>query len=630
MCLLLGAWGLLAAVSGALPAFAAGLAPRPGAFEPPPASFQVDVTKDLQVPMRDGVHLATDLYWPHGVTGKLPVILIRTPYGKDRDGYAPVIESAQFFASHGFAVVTQDFRGRFRSEGLFRFTRGHGDDGYDTFQWLIAQPWSTGKIGTYGCSYVGEVQLYQALKHPPGLTAMIPQASGTAIGSAGGYYSNAADLGGGAWQLSVIFDWFYKYGGQTFFGPRQPLAADRDRAGAVAEFFRTPPTMPAIDYSRVLWHLPLIDMMDQVTAPPNEYNDFLRHNLDFTDPWWQAFDYVPEGAQIDAPALFIESWNDFPASATLYLRGMFERTAATAAARNNQFIIIAPGPHCTSERMTASEHIGDQDAGDPRFGHLDLYLKWFAYWLNGDKNGITSMPKVQYYVLGKNTWRAANEWPIPGTHYEKYYLHSAGQANSHAGDGVLSLAAPGDEPADRYTYDPDAPAPSLGVNDYTGAKPVTDQRPLSAREDVLVYTSAPLPHGVEMTGDIDVVLYASSSALDTDFIAKLVDVYPDGTALNIRENILRARYRNGRGQPAALMQPGTVYRFALRLGAYSLYFRPQHRLRLQVTSSSFPRYDRNLNTGGRNFDETVGVVARNRVYHDRLHASYLQLPIIPE
>jgi uncharacterized protein len=622
--------GLIAMMFTVQSVEASELAPHPGAFEPTAGQFTVDVTNDLQVPMRDGVQLAADLYWPHGVRGSLPVILIRTPYGKDTDAYVPIMESARFFATHGFAVVTQDFRGRFRSEGVFHFTRGHGDDGYDTFKWLAAQPWSNGKIGTYGCSYLGEVQLYQALKHPPALTAMIPQASGSAIGSAGGYYSNAMDLGGGAWGLSVIFDWFYKYGGQTFYSSRQPLFVDRDKSPQIADLFRTRPAVPDIDYNRIMKELPLSSMMGRVITPANEYNDLLSHSVDLSDPWWQSFDYVPEGGQIDAPALFIESWNDLTASATLYLRNMFERTATIAAARNNQFIIIAPGPHCSSERMTAKERIGDQDAGDPRFGHRDLYLQWFSYWLKGEQNGITSMPKVQYYLLGKNVWRAANAWPLPGTHFEKYYLHSEGHANSHFGDGTLSVRSPGHEPPDTYTYDPEIPAPSIGVNDYTGTKPITEQRPLSARQDVLVYTSEPLTHGIEMTGDIDVVIYGSSSARDTDFVAKLVDVYPNGSALNVREGILRARYRNGRGRPAALMQPGTVYDLPIRLGAYSLYLPPGHRMRLQVTSSSFPRYDRNLNTGGRNFDESVAVVARNRVFHDNLHASYLQIPVIPD
>jgi putative CocE/NonD family hydrolase len=586
----------------------------------------VEVTKDVWIPMRDSVRLAADVYLPKGVSGRLPVILIITPYSKDVGPPA----SARFFASHGFAVVVEDFRGRYKSEGVFHFNLDHRRDGYDTFVWVMAQPWSSGKIGTYGCSYLGEVQLYQAPSRPPGLTAMIPQASGSAVGSAGGYFHNAEDLGGGVWGLDLAFDWWYREGEQLFYGPRQATnVSDPTRAAAVADLYGVGPKLPAIDYGPVLETLPIVDLMKRVTVPPNEWAEFVRHNLDLTDPWWKQFDYVNKDTVIDVPTLYIESWNDFTVAAALYLRNHFEKTAPSKLARENQFIIVAPGPHCTSEHMTANQYIGDQFAGDPRFGHMSIYLSWFKYWLAGERNGITQMPKIQYYLLGKNEWRAANAWPIPGTRFESFYLNSAGSANSHFGDGVLSRSSPKEhEPADAYDYDPQIPAPSLGTNDYKNSKPITDQRPLSAREDVLVYTSAPIDEGFEMTGEIEVVLYVSSSAKDTDFVAKLVDVYPDGTALNVRENVLRARYRDGRDKPAVLMRPGNIYEIRFKLGAYSLFFAKGHRVRLQVTSSSFPRYDRNLNTGGNNFDETDGVTAHNRIFHDAAHPSRLILPVV--
>jgi putative CocE/NonD family hydrolase len=624
-------WGLgrlfIAAVaSGELMSANAAVLTQPGALEPAAAQFEVEVTKDLWIPMRDGVRLAADLYRPKGVQGRLPVILIRTPYSKDR--WPP--PDGEFFAGHGFAVIVEDFRGRYKSEGVYHFNRGHRQDGYDTFAWIVAQPWSAGKIGTYGCSYLGEVQLYQAPARPPGLTAMIPQAAGSAIGSAGGYFHNAEDLGGGVWGLDILFDWWYREGEQLFYAPRQATPADPARAAEVAKLYRVGPDPPVIDYGPVLSTLPIVDMMKQVVTPPNEWADFVRHNVDLTDPWWRQFDYVTDDTQIDVPTLFIESWNDFTAAATLYLRNHLEQTAPSEVARRNQYIIVAPGSHCSSERMTAHESIGDQFVGDPRFGHRDIYLKWFNYWLRGEPTGITQMPKIQYYVLGKNKWRATNAWPVPGTRFQSYYLSSGGHANSHFGDGVLVTAPPTAAQPDAYIYDPETPAPSLGTNDYKGSKPITDQRPLSAREDVLVYTSAPLTRGFEMTGEIEVALYVSSSTRDTDFMAKVVDIYPDGTALNVRENVLRARYRNGRNQPAVLMSPGEVYPLHFKLGAYSLYFPQGHRLRLQITSSSFPRYERNLNTGGNNFDETRGVIAQNHIYHDRDHPSRVILPVAPE
>jgi len=618
-------WALAWLVAGCSLQCLAGVAARPGAFEPPPTRFGVEIMKDVWIPMRDGLRASADIYRPSGVQGPLPVILIRTPYSKD---LGPP-EAAKFFAGHGFAVVVADFRGRYKSEGLYRFNRGHRDDGYDVFEWIVAQPWSSGKIGTYGCSYLGEVQLYQAPSRPPGLTAMIPQASGSATGSAGGYFHNAQDLGGGAWGLELAFDWWYRAGMQLFYGPRQAVDAEPTRAAQVATLYSVAPRIPAIDYGPVLATLPIVDMMKRVTTPPNEWEQFVRHNLDLTDPWWKQFDYVSDDTRIDVPTLFIESWNDFTAGAGLYLRNHFEKTAPSRVARDNQYIIVAPGPHCTSEKMTEQQYLGDQFAGDSRFGHMSIYLEWFRYWLAGERNGILQMPKVQYYLLGKNQWKAANSWPVPGTRLESYYLSGGGSANSHFGDGSLSRkAVAGKAVADSYLYDPDAPAPSLGTNDYKNSKPVADQRPLSARADVLVYTSAPLDTGFEMTGEIEVVLYVASSAKDTDFIVKLVDVQPDGTALNVRENALRARYRAGRDKPMQLMAPNQIYEIRFKLGAYSLYFGKGHRVRLQITSSSFPRYDRNLNTGGNNFDETRGVIARNRIYHGAAYPSRVILPVV--
>jgi putative CocE/NonD family hydrolase len=355
----------------------------------------------------------------------------------------------------------------------------------------------------------------------------------------------------------------------------------------------------------------------------------LTRQNDLTDPWWNKYNYLTDQDRIDAPALFIESWNDFTASAALYARTLFERNGVSETTRRNQFIIISPASHCQSESMKPGQMIGDLDAGDPRFGHMDIYLQWFDRWLKGMDNGVTAMPKIQYYLLGKNEWRSSDRWPLARTERVSYYFRSGGRANTHDGDGVLATTTPSAESADRYRYDPGDPVPSVGVNDYWGGKPIADQREeVSARRDVLVYTSPPLAAGFEMTGDIEAVLYVSSSARDTDFVVKLVDVYPDGRALNIRENIKRARFRNGRDRPAELMQPGKVYEVRIPLGAYSTWFAPGHRIRVQITSSSFPRWDRNLNTGGNNYDETAWVIAENVVHHSGRYPSRIVLPVI--
>ncbi len=271
--------------------------------------------------------------------------------------------------------------------------------------------------------------------------------------------------------------------------------------------------------------------------------------------------------------------------------------------------------------------IGDLFVGDPRLGYYEIYTQWFNHWLRDEKNGITDLPKITYYVLVKNEWRTADSWPVPGTQPTRYYL-TGGDANSHFGGGELSTTPPKVGATDTFIYDPGNPVKSTGINDYVGGKPIADQREVSARHDVLVYTSKPLEHGFEMTGDIEVTLYVTSSAKDTDFVANLVDVYPDGRALNLREGILRMRFRNGRDQPPAFMEPGGVYEAHISLGAYSSYFEKGHRIRLQVTSSSFPRCDRNLNTGKRNFDETEWVVAHNEVHHSPRYPSHVVIPMV--
>jgi predicted acyl esterase len=606
--------------------------PRPGALETPKPKYAVRVEKSVFIPMRDGIQLATDLYFPVGLDTKLPIVLIRTPYGKTNLNYVP---SAEFFAGQGFAVAVQDCRGKFESEGIYRFTRGHRTDGYDTIAWLAKQPWSNGKIGTYGCSYAGEVQVYQSPALPPGLAAMIPQASGLAVGAGGSLFHNATDLTGGAWMLSVGLDWFFNFGSKVYYHP--PPGYSREEYLSFSKYFKPGPVSPGSllvpgverkDLSQILWTLPVIDMMKKADGRPSDYEEYVSHTMDLTDPYWKQFDYVTDADRIDAPALFIESWNDLSADGGLYMRGLFEKTAVSTTSRDNQFIIISPTSHCGSEYATQHTMIGDVDAGDPRFGHFEIYVKWFDHWLRGDSNDVTAMPKIQYYLLVKNEWRATNSWPVPGTQFVNYYLESGGRANSHFGDGTLAVSPPKASAVDTFTYDPGNPVMSIGVNDYEGGKPITDQRPVSARHDVLAYTSPPIDKGFEMTGPIGAVLYVSSSAKDTDFVAKLVDVYPDGRALNLRENVIRARFRQGRDKPPVFMKPGEVYEVRINLGAYSWYFEPGHRIRLQVTSSSFPRYDRNLNTGGHNYDETEWIVAQNSVHHAPSYPSRIILPVV--
>jgi putative CocE/NonD family hydrolase len=353
------------------------------------------------------------------------------------------------------------------------------------------------------------------------------------------------------------------------------------------------------------------------------------HQYDVTDPWWDQFDYVRDDEPIAVPSLYIETWGDFTARPTLFIRDMYARTAANETARRNQKVIIAPGSHCVSEMLTADMQMGEVALGDPRFGHVSLYLDWYRQWLRGEKRGVEKWPAIQYFVIGRNEWRASEQWPPEGVVATPFYFHSAGRANSHNGDGTLSLNEPGEETADEFVYDPATPVPSAGgpYSSGVGAAPYMDQRPVSIRSDVLVYTSDVLENGLEITGPVDAVLHVSSSVPDTDFSVKLVDVAPDGTAVNVRVGFIRARYREGR-EKHVFMKPGQTYRIPVSLNDIAWWFKPGHRLRVQVTSSDFPSYARNLNTGGRNFDETEWQVARNSIHHSTMRASHIVLPVV--
>jgi hypothetical protein len=313
---------------------------------------------------------------------------------------------------------------------------------------------------------------------------------------------------------------------------------------------------------------------------------------------------------------------------TLWLFNRFRENGISKRARGNQYVIIGPTGHCQGEEATSNYSYGKRELGDPRRDYWSLYLRWFDHWLRGEKSGLGDLPRVQYYLMGRNEWRSAEAWPLPGTRYTPYYLRSGGRANSRFGDGTLSTEAPENEPPDHYIYDPGSPVPSLGYN-TPGGKADHDQRAIEARHDVLVYSTPPLERGMEVTGPIEVVLYVSSSARDTDFTAKLVDVYPDGRAFNLREGIARARYREGFDRQL-WMEAGGIYEVRVSLQVTGNYFAPGHRIRLEVSSSNFPRFERNLNTGGRNYDETEWVTATNAIHHDSLHPSHLILPVIPE
>jgi uncharacterized protein len=596
----------------------------PGPIPPPDPKYQVRVERAVMVPMRDGVRLSTDLYFPIGLEGKLPVILIRTPYNKKLLYNKQWGTSAYVFAGQGFVVAVQDARGRYESEGTYFFSGNEPKDGYDATDWLAKQPWSSGKIGTYGCSYLGEVQYQQARLRHPNLIAMIPQGAGPTK------YRYFGVTSGGVLELAVTAGWFYIQGTKVFYRP--PPGLSREQYLETLDLFNPAPILPEKDLT-VFWNtLPIVDVLKKAKGPPSDYEAVASHPPG--DLWWDSLGYVRDDDRFDVPALHVNSWYDMGVAETLKLFNLLSTNAESARGRDHQYAVISPTVHCSSERMTEHTVVGDRDMGDARFDYWDLYLRWFDHWLRGADNGVTSRPKLTYYAMGRNRWDSGARWPLEATTYVDYYLQSSGRANSRAGDGELTREPPKREAADSFWYDPATPVPTSGgalcaacAANQTKEGGI-DQSGIEARQDVLVYTTPPLTEGIDVTGPIGMTVYLSSSVKDTDLTGKLVDVDPDGRAFNVQEGILRVRYRNSFERPE-LMEPGQVYPVSVDLHATSNYFGPGHRIRLEVSSSNFPRFERNLNTGGRNFDETTWVVAQTAIHHSRRYPSRLRLPVVP-
>ena len=591
----------------------------------PEPKYKVGLLKSRMVPMRDDTRLSTDLYIPETKKNKLPVILIRTPYNKNNYRDKDKRPIAYMFASQGYVVAIQDCRGKFESEGIYSPPAGNeADDGYDAVEWLAAQSWSNGKVGTYGCSYPGETQMVQAPLMHPNLAAMIPQAAGGVIGAANGRYNYWAGFKGGVLDHASSISWYFRAAHKYSYKP--PPGLSDEEILNIREFFNPAVTkLPDIDLEQLNWYLPLIDVMNKAGAPPNDWVDLIT--TDFGNSWWHdIMGFYNGDEKFNTPAIHMSSWYDFSVEETLFASNYFRENAVSKSAADNQFVIIAPTGHCDFDGVDENAQVGELYIGDARFDYLGTYLKWFDYWLKDQENAVTDMPKVQYYTIGKNEWRSADSWPLPETKFTKYYLHSDGNANSRYGNGWLSKKLPKNELPDKYTYDPGNPVPTVGGSrsEPPGA---FDQAEVEIRNDVLVYSTPILKKGIEITGPITLIIYVSSSAKDTDFTAKLVDVYPDGKAYNIQDAIFRSRYRDGFTKKV-WMKEGEVYKIQLNLNAASNYFASGHIIRLQVSSSNFPMFERNLNTGGNNYDETEWIVAENTIYHSKEYPAHIILPII--
>ena len=578
----------------------------PGApYGRPAGAYEVDIERSIMVPMRDGVRLATDVYRPKGVAGRLPAILIRLPY--DKSNYRGATIPAAFFASHGYAVVVQDVRGKFASEGQYRVYEGDMTDWSDTFDWIGAQPWATDRIGSYGCSYLGEGQIVAAQQRHPRHFAAIPQAAGGNIGRVGRRREFWGSVEGGAFSISINFGWM-------------PVFASTDKGAR---------PMPKVELASFFKTLPVIDMPDRAGSPSWDWRNFLERSPD--DPWWDKQGYLTATDSVTVAALHVSSWFDM-AQEALEVAEIFRKNGLNDRAKRGQYAIISPTVHCASEAASSQTKVGDLVVGDARLRYWETYLAWFDRWLKGNERAIDSLPRIQYYVIGKNEWRKSDTWPVKGMRETPFYLSSDGGANTASGNGRLSLTTPKQERADTFTYDPGNPVPARGGSICCTGNPKDvpgsfDQSDIEQRPDVLVYTTDVLRDGLELTGPMRAVVFLSSDAPDTDVTVKLTDVFPDGRSMNMQEGITRVRYRESFGQPR-MMTPGKVYEVPVDLHATSWYLAPGHRLRVEISSSNFPRFDRNLNTGGRNYDETKWRSAKNTVHHTSAYPSRLILPVV--
>ena len=561
-----------------------------------------DILLDNHVPvrMRDGVTLYADVYRPTG-NERHPVILSITPYSTER--FPTAYDAAVYFAQRGYVYVFQDVRGRHESEGVWTPFVNDEKDAYDTVEWAAKQPWSDGKVAMQGGSYLGQNQWRAAQANPPSLVTIFPMVASTSI------YHDWITLNGG-WRLSFNFGW----------GPVRQESRIMQNPGP-----HTVDGLRAIHYDQVQRHLPLNTMQQLVGRNASFYDEWLA-NPDYNS-YWKAFNVEERFDKIAVPAHTFGGWFDIFSQGTLRGYVGMSQKGATDRARRMSHLVIGPWGHGPSQKYGALDFgpTANVDA-------LPLQLRWYDYWLKGIDNGLASEAPVKLFVMGRNEWVYEREYPLARTDYRPLYFSSGGKANTAAGDGRLAWTKPaGASSPDRFRYDPDNPVPSVGGNNCCGTPTAAgpqDQRPVEERRDVLVYTTDVLQEELEVTGPVKVVLYAASDAVDTDFVAKLVDVHPDGSSYNMAEGILRARYRESLTQSTPL-KPGQVYRLEIDLVGTSVAFLRGHRIRVQVTSSHFPQFDRNPNTGAA-FGTTAAVkVAEQTIYHDGERASHVVLPVIP-
>lgn len=563
-------------------------------------NYGVLVERNVTAKMRDGVVLRADVYRPQA-DGQFPVLLQRTPYRKG--------DSAEFAfkaAARGFVAIVQDVRGRFASDGEWYPFKHESEDGYDTVEWAAALPFSNGKVGMWGSSYLGAAQLLAAIAHPPHLAGICP------VYTASNYHD------GWVYQGGAFEQWFDQTWTSDLAQHTLDRMVEKNNNALLGEW-----KLPLASYP--LFNFPDSAVPVSTAALAPYYLDWLSHP-DY-DEYWKQLSIEDHYADITVPALTVAAWYDIFQGGSLRNYIGIKAHGGSEAARRGQHLFLTIGGHAGGGRK-----IGDVDFGAAaaEFDENEITLKWYQYLFQGVQNEFAGK-RVKIFVMGANHWREEDDWPPARAQSTRYFLHSTKNANSLRGDGSLSTTAPRSEPPDHYVYDPSNPTPTIGgplccAQRYLEPGP-RDQRPVEARDDVLIYTTPAFTRDTEITGPVSLELFAQSSAVDTDFLAKLVDVAPDGFAQNLTEGIIRARYRNSQEKPE-LMNPGQIYRVIVDLWSTSNVFLKGHALRLEISSSNFPRFDRNLNTGELQASAPKYVSATNTIYHDAEHPSALNLPIM--
>jgi len=601
---------------------------------------EAEVIRMVRVPMRDGVQLATEIYLPKERSGPVPVVFWRTPYNfSELAGSNPARPNARLKYAldairNGYAFVMQNERGKFFSEGEWEILGRPRTDGYDALTWIAEQPWSSGKVATLGCSSTAEWQMGLAAMDHPAHAAAVPMGQGAGIGRMGPYFEQGNFYRGGAIQLPMVV---WLFGEQVSPRPTFPEGVSSDELERIARWFDLSARSPRVDWDAALRELPVAEMMERSGGDPGFFAAATQRLPD--DPAWYEGGLYHDDEGFGVPALWVNSWYDLGVSPNLELY-RHVRQKADADVRDHQYMVVAPTAHCAMYRLTDPLVVGERNMGSIGFGFDEIVFDFLDRFLKEQsaeqaESYDRSTPQVRYFAMGdapESGWKTAPDWP-PVTRSTTLYLGSNEGANSLFGDGVLLTEPAGDDSdLDRFIYDPMVPVPTRGGNFCClGGEPEGsfDQRPVEARQDVLVYTSAPFEKAVEVAGFVEIVLYVSSDARDTDFTVKLIDVDEEGRAFNLDDAILRARYRDGFDRQV-WMTDGEVYE--VRLGPLSTanIFAAGHRVRIEVSSSNFPRYDRNLNTGGNNWDETEGVVARNAVHHSTQYPSRVVLPVVDD